>query len=83
MLKKYVVATVLVFAAALPCSAQEDPESTPVELEVMKASVGVWDAETEDDIALDKPDARGIAYRFNETAAAATVLHSPTLLVGE
>ena len=47
MLKKYALATILVLAAALPYVAQEAPESTPVELEVLKAYVGVWDAEIE------------------------------------
>jgi hypothetical protein len=47
MLKKYALATILVLAAALPCVAQETPESMPIELEVLKAYIGVWDAEIE------------------------------------
>ena len=37
----------LVFGLALPCAAQEKPTSKPIELEVLKASLGVWDAEIE------------------------------------
>ena len=39
--------TTLVFVLANCCTAQEQPKSTPIELEVLKASVGVWDAEVE------------------------------------
>jgi len=47
MLRKFAFTTVLIFGAALFCVAQEAPDSTPVELEVLKASIGVWDAEIE------------------------------------
>ena len=37
----------LVFSLALTCIAQEEEEAKPVELEVIKGSIGVWDAEIE------------------------------------
>ena len=36
-----------VFGLALSCIAQEKPKSKPIELEVLKAYIGVWDAEIE------------------------------------
>ncbi len=47
MMLKSTVFTVLVLGAALSCIAQEEPKSKPIELEVLKASIGVWDAEIE------------------------------------
>ncbi len=47
MLTKYVLAAALIFSVALSCIAQETPTSTPIELEVLKAYIGVWDAEIE------------------------------------
>lgn len=47
MLTKYSLAAVLIVGVALPCIAQETPQSTPIELEELKAYVGVWDAEIE------------------------------------
>ena len=37
----------LFFGLALSCIAQEEPKSKPIELEVLKAYIGVWDAEIE------------------------------------
>ena len=47
MLSRIAVSVVLVLGLSLSCAAQEKPQSKPVELEVLKASVGVWDAEFE------------------------------------
>jgi len=47
MLIKYTLSTALIVGLALSCFAQEEPKSTPIELEVLKASMGVWDAEIE------------------------------------
>ena len=47
MLIKYTLSTALIFGLALSCIAQEKPKSNPIELEVLKASIGVWDAEIE------------------------------------
>lgn len=44
---KHVLAAVLIIAAAVPCGAQERPDSTPIELEVLSSYVGVWDAQIE------------------------------------
>ena len=37
----------LLFAVPVCCIAQDEPEATPVELDVLAASVGTWDAEIE------------------------------------
>ncbi len=47
MLTRFGLTTVLVVGLAVSCKAQEGPASKPAELEVLKASVGVWDAEIE------------------------------------
>lgn len=47
MLIKSTLLTTLVFGLSLCGVAQEKPESKPIELEVLKASIGVWDAEIE------------------------------------
>ena len=47
MLVKSVFSTALVFCLAHSCMGQEKPNSKPIELEALKASVGVWDAEIE------------------------------------
>ena len=47
MLIKSTFSMVLVFGFAVSCAAQEKPKSKPIELEVLKASIGVWDAEIE------------------------------------
>jgi hypothetical protein len=47
MFIKPAFSTALVFGFALSCMAQEDPKSKPIELDVLKAWIGVWDAEIE------------------------------------
>jgi len=47
MLTKSTLSTVLILGLTLPCTAQETPKVNPIELEVLKASIGVWDAEIE------------------------------------
>lgn len=48
MLLKSILAAALIFNLAFFCFAQENPKPPlPVELEVLSASVGVWDAEIE------------------------------------
>ena len=45
--------------------AQEEPKSKPIELEVLKASIGVWDAEIE--VWAQGPDAPSIKFKGVET----------------
>jgi hypothetical protein len=45
MLIKSALSTALVFALALSCIAQDKPKAKPLELEVLKAFIGVWDAD--------------------------------------
>ena len=47
MFTKSVFSVALVIALAHVCLAQEKPVAKPVELEVLKASIGVWDADIE------------------------------------
>jgi hypothetical protein len=47
MLFKSTLSTALVFDFALSCMAQDKPKAKPIELEVLKAYIGVWDAEIE------------------------------------
>ena len=47
MLIKSTLPTALMLGLALACFAQEESKSKPIELEVLKASIGVWDAEIE------------------------------------
>ena len=47
MLTKSTLPAALIFGLALSCIAQEKPKSKPIELEVLKAYIGVWDAEIE------------------------------------
>lgn len=44
---KFTLSTVFVVGAALSCIAEDEPKSKPIELEMLKATVGVWDAEVE------------------------------------
>ena len=62
---KYSLAAVLVFSMALPCFAQEAQTPTPIELEVLKASIGVWDAEIQFWSA--GPDAPPVTFTGVET----------------
>lgn len=57
--------TVLVFGFALTCIAQEKPTSTPSELEVVQASLGVWDAEIE--VWPEGLDAASVKFKGVET----------------
>jgi hypothetical protein len=65
MLIKSVLPTVLIFCFALPCIAQEKPKSNPIELEVLKASIGVWDAEIE--VWPEGPDSPSLKFKGVET----------------
>ena len=56
---------VLVFGSALSCVAQDEPKSKPIELEVLKASIGTWDAEIE--IWPEGPDSSSIKFKGVET----------------
>jgi hypothetical protein len=47
MLFKSTLSAALILGLVLSCDAQEKPEANPIELEVLKASLGVWDAEIE------------------------------------
>lgn len=47
MLTESTLLAVLVLGLALSGAAQDKPEAKPIELEVLKASIGVWDAEIE------------------------------------
>jgi len=53
------------FALAVSCVAQEKPDSKPIELDVLKASIGVWDAEIE--VWPQGPDAPSLAFKGVET----------------
>jgi hypothetical protein len=44
MLTKTLLATALLLGLVVSCIAQEAPDSKPVELELLNASIGVWDA---------------------------------------
>ena len=61
MLGKSALSTALVFGSALSCIAQETPKAKPIELEVLKASVGVWDAEIE--VWPQGPDSPSIKFK--------------------
>lgn len=65
MLTKYALAAALIFALALSCFAQETPESTPMELEMMKTYIGVWDAEIE--VWPAGPDSPSTTFKGVET----------------
>lgn len=61
MLLKSALSTVLVFGLALHCIAQAPSEARPIELKVLKASVGVWDAEIE--VWPEGPDSSSIKLK--------------------
>lgn len=65
MLTRSLLLMVVLFAIANTCTAQERPEQKPSELEVLKASVGVWDAEIE--VWPEGPDASSIKFKGVET----------------
>lgn len=64
MFIKSTLCTVLLIGIAVPCIAQEEPKK-PIELEVLKAAVGVWDAEIE--VWPEGPDAESIKFNGVET----------------
>jgi hypothetical protein len=47
MLLKSTLSAALIFGLAFSCMAQEQPKSRPIELDVLKSSIGIWDAEIE------------------------------------
>jgi len=65
MLIKSALSTALVFGLSLFCIAQEKPKAKPIELEVLKASIGVWDAEIE--VWPEGPDSPSIRFKGVET----------------
>jgi len=65
MLIKSALFTALVFCLVLSCIAQDKPKVKPIELEVLKASIGVWDAEIE--VWPEGPDSPSIKFRGVET----------------
>ena len=65
MLIKSALPTALIFGVALSSIAQEEPMSKPIELEVLKASIGVWDAEIE--VWPEGPDSSSIKFKGVET----------------
>ncbi len=65
MLMRSSLTTWLVFGFALCCVGQEKQESKPVELDVLKASIGIWDAEIE--VWPEGPDAPSIKFKGVET----------------
>jgi hypothetical protein len=65
MLTKSALSTALVFGLAFSCIAQDKPKAKPIELEVLKASIGVWDAEIE--VWPEGPDSSSIKFKGVET----------------
>jgi len=65
MLIKSTLPTVLIFCFALSCIAQEKLDSNPIELEVLKASIGVWDAVIE--VWPEGPDSPSLKFKGVET----------------
>jgi len=65
MLIKPALSTALLFGLTLSCIAQDKPESKPSELEVLKDSIGVWDAEIE--VWPEGPDSSSIKFKGVET----------------
>ncbi len=65
MLIKSTLSAALIFGLALFCLAQEEPKSKPTELEVLKAYIGVWDAEIE--VWPSGPDSPSTKFQGVET----------------
>ncbi len=65
MLIKSAFPPFLIFGLALSCIAQEKPKSMPIELEVLKACIGVWDAEIE--VWPEGPELSSIKFKGVET----------------
>jgi len=47
MAVKATLSTILMLGPALSCVAEDQPDAKPIELEFLKAAIGVWDAEIE------------------------------------
>ncbi len=62
---KLALSTALLFGSALACIAQEAPKAKPIQLEVLQASVGVWDADIE--VWPQGPDSPSIKFKGVET----------------
>jgi len=65
MLVKHAFPTILILGLAIPCLAQEKAISKPIELEVLKASLGVWDAAIE--VWPEGPGSPSIKFKGVET----------------
>ena len=65
MLMKPALSIVLTFSLTPFCAAQEKPKAKPVELELLKESIGVWDAEIE--VWPQGPDSDSIKSKGVET----------------
>jgi hypothetical protein len=65
MLIRSAFSTALVFGIMLFCIAQDKPKAKPIELEVLKASIGVWDAEIE--VWPEGSDSSSIKFKGVET----------------
>lgn len=62
---KLALSLALAFGFAISCLAQNTPKEMPVELDVLKASVGVWEAEIE--VWPEGPDSSSITFKGVET----------------
>ena len=62
---KFILSTIIVFGLALSCLAQEVSNAKPMELEALKASLGVWDAEIE--VWPTGPESPSIKFNGMET----------------
>jgi hypothetical protein len=65
MLLKSTILAALMLVLAFPGIAQEQPESKPAELDILKASLGVWDAAIE--VWPAGPDSPSIEFKGVET----------------
>jgi hypothetical protein len=61
MLVNSALSIAVVLGLAHSCIAQEEPKSKPIALELLKASVGVWDAEIE--VWPEGPDSPSIKFK--------------------
>ncbi len=65
MLLKIALTVGLVFGLALQSAAQDNPTAKPMELEVLTASIGIWDAEIT--VWPQGPDSSSMAFKGVET----------------
>lgn len=65
MLIRFALSTAFAFVLALSCMAQEKPDPNPIELEVLKASIGTWDAQIE--VWPEGPDSPSVTFKGVET----------------